>query len=212
MRIAWHGHSCFEFSDGTSVVIDPHDGKSIGITPPSVRADVVLMTHDHYDHNAVRVVRGAHKDFSEKAGEFESGGIHFMGLPSYHDESRGARRGRNTVYRFEMDGIVFCHCGDLGHLPDDFFFYQLGRVDVLLVPVGGVFTLQVDKVLQLVERIAPKIVVPMHYRVGGLSIAVDSLDVFLSRVPEDRVYHVGNMVEIYSDDLQEGTEYWVFSL
>ncbi|MFA7341735.1 MAG: MBL fold metallo-hydrolase [Candidatus Methanomethylophilaceae archaeon] len=212
MRIAWHGHSCFEFTDGLSVVVDPHDGRSIGIMPPSVRADLVLMTHDHYDHNAARAIRGVHKDFMEKAGEFEYGGIRFLGIPTHHDESRGAKRGRNTVYRFQMEGIVFCHCGDLGHMPDDFFFHQLGKVDVLMVPTGGGFTLEIGKVMQLIERINPKIVVPMHYRVGGLSIAIDGLDSFLSHAPDDRVYHVGNVVELYADDLMEGTEYWIFSL
>ena len=86
MRVRWHGHSCFEFGDGDiTVVVDPHDGRSIGIKPPAVSADVVLMTHNHYDHNAVRVVKGNHKDFMMTLGDFDACGLRVTGFPSFHD-------------------------------------------------------------------------------------------------------------------------------
>lgn len=212
MRIAWHGHSCFEFADDITVVIDPHDGKSIGIKAPSVKADLVLMTHDHYDHNAARIIRGAHKDLLEKIGVFDFQDLIITGFPTFHDEHRGLKRGRNVIYKFKMDGITICHCGDLGHLPEQSFYDEIGEIDVLFVPVGGVFTLEVDKVIKMIEIIKPKIVVPMHYHLGGLSIATDGIEVFLSKVPSDRVFNVGNMVELYLEDMEEGTEYWIFSL
>ena len=98
MQVRWHGHSCFEFSDGNvTVVTDPHDGKSIGIKPPRVSADVVLMSHDHYDHNAARVVGGNHKDHMFHNGRFESKGMVFHGYPSFHDEEAGKLRGEKPV-------------------------------------------------------------------------------------------------------------------
>lgn len=212
MRIAWHGHSCFEFFDGVSIVIDPHDGRSIGIKPPSVQADIVLVSHDHYDHNATRIVRGSHTDVLGRAGDFEVKGMPIKGIPTFHDESRGSKRGRNVAYVFTMDGIRICHCGDLGHYPDEGFFRELGDVDVLLVPTGGVFTLNIGKVMALIERVSPRIVIPMHYRVGGLSIAIDNIDVFMDELPRDKVFNVGNVVELYKEDMLEGTEYWIFSL
>lgn len=212
MRITWHGHSCFEFTDGITVVIDPHDGKSIGIKPPSVKADLVLMSHDHYDHSAARVVRGMHKDILGKTGEFDFKGLTITGLPTFHDEHHGLKRGRNVAYKFKMDGINFCHCGDLGHIPEQSFYDELGEVDILFVPTGGVFTLSMDKVVELIEVIKPKIVVPMHYHIGGLSIAIDGIEAFLDKVPSNRVFNVGNMVDLYLEDMEEGTEYWIFSL
>ena len=126
MQIRWHGHSCFEFSNGeTTVVIDPHDGKSIGIRPPIATADIVLMTHDHYDHNASRVISGDHKDHKFHNGRFDCKGITFHGYSTFHDREGGAQRGLNTIYKFAMDGISVCHCGDLGDIPNDQVIKQI---------------------------------------------------------------------------------------
>lgn len=188
MRVRWHGHSCFEFWDAdNTVVVDPHDGRSIGIKPPAVSADIVLMTHNHYDHNAVRVVRGRHEDFLGRNGQFSVRGMNIEGLPTWHDAVGGAERGPNTMYLFEMDGISVCHCGDLGCIPDDDTIERIREVDMLFVPVGETFTMPLPEVKRFLELVNPNVIVPMHYRVGGLSIPITPLDDFLDLIPDEAV-------------------------
>jgi L-ascorbate metabolism protein UlaG (beta-lactamase superfamily) len=211
MQIKWHGHSCFEYSDGNiTVVIDPHDGKSIGIKPPRATADIVLMTHDHYDHNAARVINGDHKNHLAHNGRFECKGMNFHGYATFHDQENGKLRGFNTMYAFQMDGISICHCGDLGDIPSDNVIKAVKGVNILFLPVGGVYTMENDQLKEFIELISPQVVVPMHYRVGGLTIPVASLDSFLSMIPEDNVVYVGNSLDISKDELPETKECWVF--
>jgi len=210
MRIIWHGHSCFEVSDKVTVVIDPHDGKSLGIKTPSVRADVLLISHDHFDHNCSRIVKGDFVTMREP-GKKELKGVKVQGLPAYHDDAEGTKRGKVTLFRFEIGGIRFCHCGDLGQDLSDQQVQALGKVDVLFVPVGGVFTLDGAGAQRLVDRLQPKVVVPMHFRIGGLSLSIQTVDGFLAGIPENKVRRVGNEVELEKEDLPEDTEYWVFS-
>ena len=210
MKIIWHGHSCFEVSDKVTVVIDPHDGKSLGIKTPSVRADILLISHDHFDHNCSRIVKGDFVTLREP-GKKELKGVKVQGLPAYHDDAEGTKRGKVTLFRFEIGGIRFCHCGDLGQDLSDQQVQALGKVDVLFVPVGGVFTLDGAGAQRLVDRLQPKVVVPMHFRIGGLSLSIQTVDGFLAGIPENKVRRVGNEVELEKEDLPEDTEYWVFS-
>jgi L-ascorbate metabolism protein UlaG (beta-lactamase superfamily) len=211
MQIKWHGHSCFEFSDGEhTVVIDPHDGKSIGIRPPQAAADIVLMTHDHYDHNAAWIVQGDHKDHMAHNGRFESRGMQFRGLPTFHDPEQGRLRGPNTMYLFQMDGFSVCHCGDLGDIPDDQVMKAIAGVDFLFVPVGGYYTMELDPLKKFIEAVGAKIIVPMHYRVGGLTIPIASIDDFLELIPKNSIVYPGNSVDISKDEMPENKECWVF--
>ena len=211
MQIRWHGHSCFEFSDGNvTVVTDPHDGKSIGIRPPHVTADVVLMSHDHYDHNAVRVVAGNHKDHMMHNGRFESRGITFHGYPSFHDTEEGRLRGPNTIYKFEMDGLSVCHCGDLGDIPGPKVMEQIRNIDFLFLPVGGFYTMERPMQKEFIQMVNPRVIVPMHYRFGGLTIPIADVDSFLEMIPDDYTVYVGNSIDISKDELPEAKECWVF--
>ena len=210
MKIAWHGHSCFEVHDGVTIVTDPHDGKSIGIRTPVVKSDIVLISHDHFDHNCARIVKG---DFSivREPGERELKGVRISGVTTYHDAVQGAKRGRNIIFVFELEGMRFCHCGDLGHMLSEEQIKELGRIDVLFIPVGGVFTISGTQARELVDQIKPRVAVPMHFRVGGLSISINNLDEFLENLPEDKVQVVGNEIDFTTDELPLKTEYWVFS-
>lgn len=211
MRIVWHGHSCFQIGGSQTLVIDPHDGKSIGLKTPSVKADIVLITHDHFDHNCVRVVKG---DFTtlREPGRREVKGIWVEGMPVFHDEQQGAKRGKVTLFKFQMDGISFCHCGDLGHMLSDEQLKEIGKVDVLFVPVGGVFTIDGGQARDLIRAIRPKVAVPMHFRFQGLSLSIQTLEPFLEGIPERKVLRVGNEIEFEKEELPKSTEYWVFSL
>ena len=210
MKIAWHGHSCFEIKDSVAVVTDPHDGKSIGITTPVDKADVLLISQDHYDHNCSTIVRG---DFAlvKDPGERVEKGVRILGFTTAHDENGGSKRGKNTVFRFELDGLRFCHCGDLGHDLTDEQLRILGDIDILFVPVGGVFTIDGAQARKLVERMNPKIATPMHFRVGSLSLSIQTVDPFLTGLPDGRILRVGNEVDFTADELPSETEYWVFS-
>ncbi|MGI5964935.1 MAG: MBL fold metallo-hydrolase [Candidatus Methanomethylophilaceae archaeon] len=212
MLIRWHGHSCFEFGcDLGILVIDPHDGKSLGIKPPSPgSAAAVLMSHDHYDHNASRVVSGDHKDFTGKTGKFKAGPFEVEGLGTYHDDEQGAKRGLNSMYLFAMDGISVCHCGDLGAIPSEKVMKKIKNVDILFVPVGANYTMDLPEVKEFIAAVDPKVIVPMHYRVLGLCIPILPLDDFLKMVPAENVDYVGNEIDLSCDELPEHSECWVF--
>ncbi|MCQ2085778.1 MAG: MBL fold metallo-hydrolase [archaeon] len=211
MFIRWHGYSCFEFADdNTKVVIDPHDGKSIGVFPPSANAKICLCTHNSFDRNAFRVIGGKHKDIICERGLQEVDGFKFEGLPSYSDEKFGADRGPNTIYLFEMDGIRIAYCGCLGDLPSTGVVEKLKNVDILFVPVGEHWTLPIYKVNQFLMQVKPKIIVPTDFRIGGITLPLSPLSVYTNDVDEDDVVHVGNMVELEADDISEFTGIWVF--
>jgi L-ascorbate metabolism protein UlaG (beta-lactamase superfamily) len=211
MRIHWHGHACFEISNEVTLVTDPHDGKSLGIREPSVKADIVLVSHEHFDHNSARTVKSLNtKVVSGTVARTESG-VQIKGFPSFHDDSGGERRGENTIFRFIMDGIVFCHLGDLGHLLDDDTIRAIGPVDILFVPVGDVFTIGPAKAWELIQKVRPKVAVPMHYRVGGLSLSIQPIEPFLE-FAGDAVVKVGNEIDIEKDELPGELTVWVFTL
>ncbi len=210
MRLVWHMHSCFEINDQATVVMDPHDGRSIGVKPPSLKADVVTISHDHFDHNAVRVIKGDYvvvKDVTPKNVR----GVAIRGITGFHDDVNGEKRGKMNIFHLTLDGVRFCHLGDLGHMLSGPQIEELGEVDVLFVPVGGVFTIDGAQAQDLVKKIGPKVAIPMHFRVGGLSMSIQNADGFLKGLPEEKIVRVGNEVEFEAEDLPEKTEYWVFS-
>ena len=196
----------------TTVVTDPHDGKSIGIRPPRATADVVLVSHDHFDHNCSRAVRGADTSVIDSPVMTVEKGVRIEGVEAAHDEQGGAKRGKVILFRFEVDGVSFCHLGDLGHDLDDIQAEKLAGVDLLFVPVGDVFTIGPEVAKRVVERLRPKVAVPMHYRTPGLSLSIRPIQDFLALVDEDRTARVGNEVDFSPDDLpSSGTDFWIFS-
>ncbi len=212
MKIRWHGHSCFEIANGKTLVTDPHDGKSIGIKPPDVTADIVLKSHDHFDHNAVRLVKGSDVKVVDKSAPTNIEGVDIYGVDTFHDEDRGAKRGTNIIFKFEIDGVKFCHLGDLGEILTPEHVAKIGDVNILFCPVGGTFTIDAGGAWKVINMIKPKIIVPMHYRVGGLSLSIAPIDGFMERVSGQPVTKVGNEVEFTKEDLPENQEIWVFSL
>jgi L-ascorbate metabolism protein UlaG (beta-lactamase superfamily) len=163
MDITWFGHSCFRLSDrGVTIVTDPPDDE-MGYDRPRIRADVVTISHEHPGHNNRIGFRGGPK-FFDGPGEYEVKDVFITGIATYHDTRSGASRGRNTVFLFEFDGVTICHLGDLGHVPTQAQVEALSSVDVLLIPVGGLHTIDPSKASEVISLIEPLIVVPMHYR------------------------------------------------
>lgn len=209
MRIRWHGHACFEISNEKAIVTDPHDGKSIGIAPPRVKADAIFVSHDHFDHNSVKSIDGSPKVY-KNPGKARFGDIKIRGILSYHDEAVGAKRGENIIFKWNMEDMDFCHLGDLGHLLDEKAIKKIGKVDILFIPVGSVFTIDGTGAWQITKSISPKVVIPMHYRVGGLSLSIQGVEPFLGHL--ESVRKVGNAIDFDIEDLPETLEAWVFSL
>ena len=212
MRIRWHGHSCFEIQDETTLVTDPHDGKSLGIGRPNLKAAIALVSHDHFDHNCTRIVKGLETEAIRVPGKKKVSGISIHGIKTFHDEDGGEKRGENIVYKFTMGGMKFCHLGDLGEIPPEEFFTELGDVDILFIPVGNVFTIGAEEAKTIAEKVGARVIIPMHYRVRGLSLSIKPVDDFISLFPEKRVCHVGNEMELLQEDLPEEPEVWVFNI
>lgn len=182
MMITWYGQSCFRIeSKEGSILIDPFS-KEIGLRPPRIKDDLVLVTHEHNDHNNVSEVEG--DTFVIRGpGEYERKGIHVRGILSYHDKNSGTERGMSTIYVIEAEEMTLCHLGDLGQdALTDSQVEGIGDVDVLMIPVGGVYTIDAKEALGVISQIEPKIVVPMHYQVPGLTIKLDDVQKFIKEV------------------------------
>ena len=211
LQIRWHGHACWEITNEKTLVTDPHDGKSIGIPAPSVTGDIILVSHDHYDHNSVKSVEKDGSKVILDGRKRTIDNVEIKGVDSFHDEAGGAKRGNNIIYKFTMDEIKFCHMGDLGHELDDDTANKLGDVDILFIPIGGTFTVDDKKAWNVINKIKPKIIVPMHYKIGGLSLPIAGPDKFLEQ-SDCKVIHVGNEIDIEKEDLPDNPEVWTFTL
>ena len=212
LRIRWHGHSCFEIKNGNTLVIDPHDGKSIGIKVPQAEADVVLITHDHYDHNSYKTVETKGAKII-RGGNRTVHGIKIQSLTAFHDEEKGKKRGEINIYKILVESLQLCHVGDLGHLLDEMTIRKIGDVDILFVPVGGTFTIDAGQAMTMIDAVHPRVAVPMHYKIGGLSLPIDRVTSFLDLAEKKYdIQYVDNEIEMNKDDLPDKTEIWVFSL
>ncbi len=169
MDITFLGHSSFRIKGkSASVVTDPFDSKSVGLSFPSVDADIVTISHDHDDHNKQELVKNVRKVVAGP-GEYEIMGISIIGTRTFHDNRKGKDRGVNTIYLMEIDGMHLVHLGDLGHELEQKMIEDLGDIDVLMVPVGGEYTINYTLAAKVVQTIEPKITIPMHYQVKGLN-------------------------------------------
>ena len=169
MDITFLGHSSFRIKGkSATVVTDPFDSKSVGFSFPSVDADIVTISHDHDDHNKHELVKDVRKVVAGP-GEYEIKGISIIGTRTFHDNKKGKDRGVNTIYLMEIDGIRLVHLGDLGHELEQKIIEDLGDIDVLMVPIGGEYTIDCATAAKVVQTIEPKITIPMHYQTKGLN-------------------------------------------
>jgi L-ascorbate metabolism protein UlaG (beta-lactamase superfamily) len=186
MQISWLGHAAFRLQGKTStdtvtIITDPYKGEKVGLKLPRLEGDIVTISHDHDDHNNIDAVKGE-PFLIRGAGEYEVKGVYVEGIHSFHDAEKGAKRGDNVMYRFELEDISIVHLGDLGHELDDKQLERLEGTDILLVPVGGVYTIDAQKAVAVINQIEPRIVIPMHYKVPGLAFDLGTLDQFLKAI------------------------------
>jgi len=208
MRVEWLGHACFLItaSDGTRIITDPYD-RTVGYRDIGVEADIVTVSHEHFDHNFVEGVGGS-PEVVRGPGRRTVKGIEFVGVETFHDTSGGAQRGRNTAFLFEVDGVRICHLGDLGHVLSKEQAEKLGEVDLLLVPVGGTFTIGPKEAWEVVGQLKPKVVIPMHFKTPAVNLPISPVEEFVSGRPN--VKRVGRAeVELTKESLPHETEVWV---
>lgn len=168
MDITYLGHSSFKIKTKlASIVTDPFEPDMVGLKYSGVEGEIVTVSHDHKDHNATDKVSGA-KKIINGPGEYEISGVSIYGYQSFHDNEKGAKRGKNTIYVMEADGLRLCHLGDLGHELGDSLVEEIGDVDILFIPVGGDYTIGSKEAVQVVSKINPYFVIPMHYQASGL--------------------------------------------
>ncbi|MDO8498749.1 MAG: MBL fold metallo-hydrolase [bacterium] len=206
MDISWYGQAMFKLKGkaGTAV-IDPFDPQFIGLKfPKDLEASVILSTHHHGDHSNTKVIEG-HPLIIEGPGEYEAAGMTVVGIPTFHDKSEGSERGKNTVYHLFMDGLNIVHLGDLGHLLTE---EQAGlidtTVDILMVPVGGIFTIDAEEAAKVVAQLEPKIVIPMHYKLPDLKFELEGVEAFLKEMGAENLAPVPKLT-ITKDKLPEET-------
>lgn len=200
MRVKWLGHSCFKITSkgGIRIVTDPFDD-NVGYKLPAVETDIVTISHGHYDHNFVDCVKG-NFELVSKIGNFYVKDIPITGIHTYHDNEQGAKRGSNIIYTFAIDDMKLCHLGDLGHELTPSQIEMIGKVDILLIPVGGVFTINSEEAVKVVHQLDPRIVIPMHYKTPVLKFNLDALESFAANF-ESIVKPQTQVLEINKEDL-----------
>ena len=185
MYITWLGQSCFKLqdkigSDGVMLVMDPYTDE-FGLKMPRFEADIVTVSHDHADHNNLGAIRG-NPYIINTAGEYEVKSVFIEGVEAWHDEKNGTERGKNIIYRIEMEDISVTHLGDLGHILETKQLEKLEGTDILLIPVGGKYTINAAKAVEVISQIEPRIIIPMHYKVPGLKVDIDGVEKFIKEL------------------------------
>ncbi|MBI5966975.1 MAG: MBL fold metallo-hydrolase [Deltaproteobacteria bacterium] len=210
MRVKWYGHSAFLITSdkGFKIITDPYEpggfGGAIGYGKIPDKADVVLVSHDHADHNYIQGLPGRPKVI-KGTGRHRINDLEIRGLASYHDECQGSERGENTIFCFILDGLQICHLGDLGHVPTEKEAKQIGPVDLLLMPVGGVYTIDPSQANQTAERLNPRVIIPMHFKTSQCGFPLENVEEFTKGKLSVRVIN-GSEVEMKKESLPKALE------
>lgn len=200
MNIYWLGQASYliKTANGKRLLIDPFDD-SIGYTPFKGSVDLVTTSHDHYDHNFTKLIEN-NPTIINSLGNHTVDFCEIKGIKSFHDETRGSERGDNIIFKYTIDGITLCHLGDLGHALDDETLKEIGNVDILFIPVGEVYTLNVKTAAEVAKKINPKFIVPMHYKTKFLNIPLAGVDKFLMEMKNYPTENV-SVLSINKNDL-----------
>ena len=181
MEITWLGHSCFKLKGKQATVITDPFSPSTGYTLGKLTADIVTVSHPHPGHSYIQGVADDPR-ILKSPGEYESAGVLTVGVHTYHDNEKGAQRGKNTAFVIDVDDVMICHLGDLGHVLTAEQVAEMEGVDVLLIPVGGVSTIDAVQAAQVVRQLEPKIVIPMHYKTDAIKRDFETAERFLKEM------------------------------
>jgi L-ascorbate metabolism protein UlaG (beta-lactamase superfamily) len=210
MKVKWYGHAAFLITtdQGIKIITDPYEpgafGGGIAYGPIPDQADIVLVSHDHADHNYVQGIKGK-PQVVKGTGSHKVKNLEFKGIAAYHDGRKGSERGQNTIFCFSVDGVNVCHLGDLGHVLSDAETKQIGPVDLLLMPVGGVYTIDPAQATQTAQKLSPKIVIPMHYKTPHCGFPLAQVEDFTSGKAGVKTAR-GDEVEIKKEKLPQTPE------
>lgn len=182
MKITWFGHSCFLLQDSTGarLLTDPFD-KSLGYALPNESVDIVTISHNHFDHNNSQSLPGIPR-IIDSLGNHQVGNIKIRGIPSFHDREYGAKRGPNIIFVIEMTSYTLCHLGDLGHTLDDKTLKDIGPVDILMLPIGGNYTIDAEEAALIAKAINSRIILPMHYKTSFTPITLQGAENFIIKM------------------------------
>ncbi len=211
MKIEFLGHSCFLLTSGagTRIITDPYAQEN-GIHYDAIteEADIVTVSHTHFDHGNVKAVRGNPQVVTD-VKPVTIGDVSIRGIKTWHDDEMGKARGENTIYCFSIDGLKVCHLGDLGHNLTPAQAEEIGKVDVMMVPVGGFFTIDAPTALRIVEQVQPAIAIPMHFRNEKCDFPITEVSDFTEGI--ENVVHVHSSgLEITAKELPQTTQVMVF--
>jgi L-ascorbate metabolism protein UlaG (beta-lactamase superfamily) len=218
MEITYIGHSCFKLrGKGATVVTDPYETKSTGLAMPKISGDIVTISHNHEDHNASTKITGTARREQpyviSAPGEYEISGVGVFGWGSFHDAEEGKTRGKNTMYTIMIDRVNVCHLGDLGTKLSNEQIEGLGVIDVLLVPVGGVFTINAEMAVEVVAQLQPSFVMPMHYKTtdhnGAVFGEMAGIESFIKEMGADEVAPVESFSLAAGESRDETEVIWL---
>ena len=209
MEITWLGHSCFRIKGSqASIITDPY-APDLGYSLGKPAASIVTVSHQHPSHNYAEGVGGEPK-LVRGPGEYEIGGVLIIGIATFHDDEKGSVRGKNTIYLMEVDGVSICHLGDLGHVLTTEQVEELGDVDVLLLPVGGVSTIDASMAAEVIRQLEPQAVIPMHYKTPAISRPLDPVEKFLKEMGKE-MEEPRPKLSVTKSTLPLGTQVFVLS-
>lgn len=196
MKIQWLGHSSFRLieSTGTTIITDPFDPASVGYGMAYLPCDAVTSSHAHKDHNFFTGVKG-NPVIINMPGTFDIKGVGVTGITSMHDSQSGELRGSNIIYKFHLDGVTVCHLGDIGEACTADLIEQLMPSNILLIPVGGNFTISAEEAKEYVDKLMPDIVIPMHYKTKHTDFDIDKVDSFLRLFDDENIVEVDPTME-----------------
>jgi len=188
MNIQYYGHSCFKIitkpagrgQEEITIFLDPFS-KEIGLRPPQGQADLILVSHDHHDHNNVSALKGNPRVL-DIPGEYSTFGVNIIGINSFHDNKSGEERGKNTIFILESEEIRICHLGDLGSDLTEKQLEEINGVNILMIPIGGKYTIDGEKAVDIIKKIEPNIIIPMHYKIKGSNIDIDDEKKFCNEI------------------------------
>lgn len=206
MQIKWFGQSAFLLTSdaGTRILIDPFDRLLRYKMPKPIEVNMVAVTHNHGDHNKIHVASGNYMLVNEPK-EYCHEGVSVKGIKTYHDKANGKKRGDNIIFRFDVDGLKVCHCGDLGHILTEEQVKAIGKVDILMVPVGGRATINAVEAAQVMHHLEATVTIPMHYSTKALGILgrilFDKVDKFIQTTGQ-RTAEV-SILDVNSESLQQ---------